>query len=148
MLTDLKGCADGITVYEQPLQRPFPAKTDWLLGSHKDMDVQWMNQFMNALFVQLHAGTCKHSLPDLDKDLFVNRPLMVVAFSWKPVYDGMNKKQREERRAKKKEEEIDIEQKWGIELICEKMTRRLLGPPFIQLSTTRFSNEIIISTCA
>jgi hypothetical protein len=55
----------------------------------------------------------------------VNRPLVVVAFLWKPVYDGMNKKQWEEHWAKKVEADIEIEQKWGIELICEKNDKML-----------------------
>jgi hypothetical protein len=89
------------------------------------MDEKWMNQFARAILVQLHAGTCKHSLPHLDQDLFMNHPLMIIAFAWKPLYDGMNKKQCEDCKAKKKEAKIDICQKFGIELICEKNDKNI-----------------------
>jgi hypothetical protein len=36
---------------------------------------------------------CQYSLPELNKEVFINRDVMVIAFIWHTVYDGYTKEQ-------------------------------------------------------
>jgi hypothetical protein len=130
LFVNLNGCYKGVLVYVHPLQLEFPACTDFLLGTHQNFDLAWLQWVVLGLLVQIHAGTCKHSLPGLDKTLFPLCPLMMLAFTWKPLMDGMNKKACEDGKnaykGKDKEEvELIYDQKFGIELLCIKTDKVL-----------------------
>jgi hypothetical protein len=45
------------------------------------------------LLVLPHAVTCQHSLPELNKELFIDRDMMVITFTWHLVYGGHTKEQ-------------------------------------------------------
>ena len=93
LVEDLKDVHPGVTVYVSTLQRPNPAQVNWIMDLHCSFNLVWFTGWTNNLLVQLHVGTCWHTLPDLDKALFIDRDLIVVAFTWHTIYNGYTKEQ-------------------------------------------------------
>lgn len=116
LLDDLKCVASNVTVYKAVLQKPEAVVLSWLVNSHRTFDVTWLSNWTNNICVQLHAGTCKHTLLDLDKAPFMERDPIELGFQWRPVYVGKNKKQREE---------SGMEQTYAVHVLCEKKDKTL-----------------------
>jgi hypothetical protein len=116
LLEDLKCVASNVTVYKAILQKPEATVLSWLVNSHRTFDTTWLSNWTKNICIQLHAGTCKHTLPDLDKATFMERDPIELGFQWRPIYVGKNKKQREE---------AGMEQTYAVHVLCEKKDKTL-----------------------
>jgi hypothetical protein len=114
LLEDLKGVDGNVYVYKSALQRANQAKTNWIMNSHRNFDDAWFTNFVNNILVQLHAGTCAHTLPDLDKKMFVERELIALGFSYRSIYDGSSNKKKDKK---------DL--KYALHVICEKKNKTI-----------------------
>ncbi len=116
MLVDLKSVSSNVAVYESTLQKPNTNIINWILNSHRSFDISWLTNWADTVCAHLHAGTCKQTLPGLDKTVFEGRDKICLGFQWRPVYDGKNKEQRAE---------AGLEQVFAIHVICEKKDKSL-----------------------
>lgn len=116
MLVDLKSVSSNVAVYPSILQKPNTNVINWILNSHRSFDISWLTSWVDTVCVHLHAGTCKQTLPGLDKSVFKGRDKLCLGFQWKPVYDGKNKAERAE---------AGLEQVYAIHVICEKKDKSL-----------------------
>ena len=116
LLMDLKSVSSNVAVYKSTLQKANTNVINWILNSHRSFDVTWLTNYVEAVCVRLHAGTCNQSLPGLDKTVFEDREKISLGFQWRPVYDGKNKEQRVE---------AGLDQTYAIHVICEKKDKSL-----------------------
>jgi hypothetical protein len=113
---DLESVSSNVVVYKSTLQKANTNVINWILNSHRSFNVTWLMNYVNAMCVCLHAGTCNQSLPGLDKTVFKDRDKISLGFEWRPVYDGKNKKQ---------QVEAGLDQTYAIHVICEKKDKSL-----------------------
>jgi hypothetical protein len=73
LLMDLKFVSSNVTVYKSTLQKANMNIINWILNSHRSFDVTWLTNYVDAMCVCLHAGTCNQSWPGLDKTVFEDR---------------------------------------------------------------------------
>jgi hypothetical protein len=57
-LMDLKSVSSNIAVYKLTLQKANTNVINWILNSHRSIDVAWLRNYVDAMCVRLHAGTC------------------------------------------------------------------------------------------
>jgi hypothetical protein len=113
---DLKSVSSNITVYKLTLQKANTNVINWILNSHRSFDVAWLTNYVDAVCVRLHAGTCNQSLPGLDKTVFEDKDKISLGFQWRPVYDGKNKEQ---------QVKAGLDQTYAIHVICKKKDKSL-----------------------
>jgi hypothetical protein len=113
---DLKSVSSNITVYKLTLQKANTNVINWILNSYRSFNVAWLMNYVDAMCVCLHAGTCNQSLPGLDKTVFEDRGKISLGFQWHPVYNGKNKEQRVKAR---------LDQTYAIHVICKKKDKCL-----------------------
>jgi hypothetical protein len=103
-------------VYKLTLQKANTNVINWILNSYRSFNVAWLMNYVDAMCVCLHAGTCNQSLPGLDKTVFEDRGKISLGFQWHPVYNGKNKEQRVKAR---------LDQTYAIHVICKKKDKSL-----------------------
>jgi hypothetical protein len=116
VLMDIKSVFSNVMVYKSTLQKANTNVINWILNSRRSFDVAWLTNYVDAMCVRLHVGTCNQSLPGLDKTVFKDRDKISLGFQWHPVYDGKNKEQRVKAR---------LDQTYAIHVICEKKDKSL-----------------------
>jgi hypothetical protein len=117
MLMDLRLVSPNVSIYTSTLQKSNTNVINWILNSHRSFNTDWLTNWVDSICVHLHVGTCKQTLPGLDKTVFQGQDKLCLGFQWKPVYDGKNKEQHME---------AGLEQCFAIHVICEKKTNHWL----------------------
>jgi hypothetical protein len=139
LLMDLKSVSSNIAVYKLNLQKSNTNVINWILNSHRSFDVAWLMNYVDAVCVRLHAGTCNQSLPGLDKTVFEDRDKISLGFQWRPVYDGKNKEQRVE---------AGLDKTYAIHVICEKKDKSLARALMNSLLDSRgFAHTVSLEFC-
>jgi hypothetical protein len=88
---DLRSISSNVAVWKSTLQKADVVTLGWWKNTHRNFHLPWITNWANNIAVQLSAGTCKNTLPGLDKDIFKGRDPIELGFQWKAVQDGYNK---------------------------------------------------------
>ena len=94
LILDLKSVSSDVAVWKSTLQKADVVTLGWWKNSHRNFHLTWVTNWANSIAVQLSAGTCKNTLPGLDKEVFKDRDPIQLGFQWKAVLDGYNKDSR------------------------------------------------------
>jgi hypothetical protein len=124
LILDLKSVSSDVAVFKSTMQKADVVMLGWLKNSHRNLDLTWLTNWANNIAVQLSAGTCKNSLPGLDKDAFKGRDPIELGFQWKAVLDGYNKDTRA--KANKKQD-------YAVHVLAEKKDRSLANALVVSL---------------
>jgi hypothetical protein len=91
LIQDLRSISSNVAVWKSTLQKADVVTLGWWKNTHQNFHLPWITNWANNIAVQLSAGTCKNTLPGLDKDIFKGRDPIELGFQWKAVQDGYNK---------------------------------------------------------
>ena len=81
-------------VYRSPLQAAFMEQIGWLMPSYKGQSLKEMEDFINGMIKQIHTGHTVMPKYLVQKD---STDPPKVALIFKPIFDGMSKRQRDEK---------------------------------------------------
>jgi hypothetical protein len=87
----LRSISLNVTVWKSTLQKADVVTLGWWKNTHRNFHLPWITNWANNIAIQLSAGTCKNTLPGLDKDILKGRDPIELGFQWKAVQDGYNK---------------------------------------------------------
>jgi hypothetical protein len=90
MINDLKGISSEVLVFKSVLQCANTQLINWILTSHKNLDLTWLTAWVAQKCVALKAGTCRNKI-NIDKNMFLDRNILQVGFQWRLIYDGHTK---------------------------------------------------------
>ena len=85
-------------VFQSPLQAAFTEQIGWLMPSYKGQSLKEMEDFINTVIEKIHTGCA--TMPKYPKPKDPKIPPPKVALVFKPIFNGMSKKEREEQGVK------------------------------------------------
>jgi hypothetical protein len=110
MLDNLKGVLPRVVVFKSVLQCANTQVMNWILTSHKNLDLTWLTAWVAQKCVALKAGTFRNTL-SIQKDMFLDRDILKIGFQYCTMYDGY---------AKSDHEKAGVELFYIIHVIAEK----------------------------
>ena len=99
VIEDMHAALQGqAQVLQSPLQAAFTEQIGWLMPSYKGQSLKEMEDFINAVIEKIHTRCAM--MPKYPKPKDPKIPPPKVALVFKPIFNGMSKKEREEQGVK------------------------------------------------
>jgi hypothetical protein len=134
MIEDLKGVSNKVLVFKSVLQCSNTQVVAWISTSHCNLDQDWLSLWVAQNCVTLKAGTCNHTLPDLDKTMFLEREreVLEIGFQWRKIYNGSSRSEKEKAKEKPLYMVHVISTKQDCQLACSLLQSLFVCPSFLQ----------------
>jgi hypothetical protein len=93
MSDNLKGVLSKVSVFKLVLHCANTQLINWILTSHKNLDLTWLAAWVAQKCIALKAGTCRNTI-NINKKMFLDCDVLQVGFQWCLIYDGRTKMDR------------------------------------------------------
>ena len=95
VIRDMHAVSQGkAQVYKSPLQAAFTEQIGWLMPSYKGQSLKETEDFINGMIEQIHTGHAVMPKYPVQNNL-TDPPKVALIF--KPIFDGMSKRERDEK---------------------------------------------------